>query len=711
MTTLADREQATDAPANRKDGTGFNLSRGSSWGWLTGIVAVSIVVRILLGHRMVAPWIMVDEIVYSELAKNVAAHGQFLVRGVPSHGYGFVYPVLIAPAWRLFTSIPSAYATAKAINAVLMSLAAIPAYFLARRLLPARLSLIVAALTVTVPSMLYTGELMTENAFYPIFLCVALLLVVTLERPTVARQIGLLVLCAVAFETRAQAVALFAAVATAPLLLGLVERRGWRGTVRPYAWLYGLLIAGGLVALASTVARGRSPLTLLGAYRAAASSSYTPSGILHFLLYHVAAFDLMVGVLPFAALLAMWLAPRRPTPAARAFTVASLAVSVWLIAEVAAFASASYVDRIEERNMFYLAPFALIALLGLAADGIVPRSRRVVVTAAVVAGVLPVFIPYARFIGPSALSDTFLLLPWWWAQDHLIHLDQVRWAALGVCAAGAAVFALLPRRYALVLPGLVALYFVLTAFVVENGRHGIHKTTVGSLWAGTHMAHPNWIDRTVGPHADVAVLWTGTMPSPYPVYENEFFSRSVRTVYDVDGAARPDPLPETDAVRAPNGVLLADDKPVIAQYVLVGGGVDVAGTRAAPPDQAGVELYRVNGPVVILSHVNGLYRNDTWSGARVTYQRVQCTGGSVTVALQGDASLFTRPQTVTATEGGAVVGHVAIPVDGQTNLEVPLRPSRDEVCTVQFHVGRTAVPGPQDRRRLGAHFLRFTYNP
>ncbi len=53
---------------------------------------------------MVAPWIMIDELVYSELAKSFAAHGQFLLRGVPSHGYGFVYPVVIAPAYRLFAS-------------------------------------------------------------------------------------------------------------------------------------------------------------------------------------------------------------------------------------------------------------------------------------------------------------------------------------------------------------------------------------------------------------------------------------------------------------------------------------------------------------------------------------------------------------------------------------------------------------------------------
>ena len=69
-----------------------------AWVWLAGIVVVSAAIRIALARRMVAPWIMIDEIVYSELAKSFAATGSFLVRGVPSHGYGFVYPVLIAPA-------------------------------------------------------------------------------------------------------------------------------------------------------------------------------------------------------------------------------------------------------------------------------------------------------------------------------------------------------------------------------------------------------------------------------------------------------------------------------------------------------------------------------------------------------------------------------------------------------------------------------------
>ena len=105
------------------------------WVWLVGLVAVSTAVRYALARRIVAPWIMVDELIYSELAKSFASSGHFLVRDQATAAYGLVYPVLISPAWALFSAVPTAYAAAKAINALLMSLAAVPTYFLARRVL------------------------------------------------------------------------------------------------------------------------------------------------------------------------------------------------------------------------------------------------------------------------------------------------------------------------------------------------------------------------------------------------------------------------------------------------------------------------------------------------------------------------------------------------------------------------------------------------
>jgi hypothetical protein len=679
-----------------------------AWVWLTALVMVSIVVRIALARRLVAPWIMVDEIVYSELAKSFAERGEFLVRDVPSNGYGFVYPILIAPAWRLFAAVPDAYAAAKAINAVVMSLAAIPAYLIARRLLRPSLALAAAALTVLVPSMLYTGTLMTENAFYPLFLVAVWALLRALEEPAPWRQIVLLALIGVAYATRAQAVALLAAAVTAPLLLAIYERRGLRRGLRPFATLYGVLAAGAAVALLGSAVRGRSPLELLGAYRAATSSDYTVGGVLDFVLYHAAELDLYLGILPFAALLALWFAPRDVTPAARAFAAASLAVVGWLLLEVAAFASQPSVSKIEERNLFYVAPLALIALVGLAADGVVTRRRRPLAAAAVVAGVLPVFIPFDRFITTSAVADTLALLPWWWVQDHWIELGEVRWAALVVAVAAAALFFWLPRRYALLMPALVGAYFVLTAFVVENGRHGIHQASLGKRWSGIQVVHPDWLDREVGRDASIAFLRTGGATDE-ALWENEFFNRSLGPVYATDTTRRPDPLPETDVRRGADGRLRTAEGDVVrSEYALVDGSTDVEGRLLAEDQGVGLRLYRVGGPLVLPVEVTGVYR-DTWSGPAVTYRRLGCSGGTLTVGLGSDPSLFARDQVVTAYAGGREVGRARIPPPDRVDLTVPLRPDADGVCTVRFEVARTAVPGPSDRRRLGAHFVSFAY--
>jgi hypothetical protein len=676
---------------------------------VAAVVICSAVVRIALAHRTVAPWIMVDELIYSELAKSLAGHGRFLVRGVPSTGYGFVYPALIAPAWRLHAAVPDAYATAKHINAVVMSTAAVPAYALARRLLGRWPSLAVAVLTVLVPSMLYTGTLMTENAFYPLFLFGCLALVAALEQPTRLRQVVLLVVCGICFATRAQAVALAGAVVVAPAVHGLIER-DLRDRLRRFATLYGIVAVGVVGALAATTLRGRSPLELLGAYRAATGAGYSVGDVLHYVLWHFAELDLYVGVVGFAALLALWFAPRAASPAARAYAAATLPVVVLLVVEVAIFASRQSF-RIEERNDFYLTPLFLVPLVGVA-SGALPRRGRALALAAAIAAVLPAAIPFGRFVNPSAVSDTLGLLPWWWLQDQGIHFGPLRVVAFGVGAAAAAAFALLPRRLVTVLVLATGVYFVLVAVVAENGRHGVRRASAGGLWAGIRLPRPDWIDRRVGRNADVAFLWHYAGETR-PLWNNEFFNRSVGTVYTVDGPDAADGgLPETPVHGRGDGTLVtaSGSVPVVSYAVSY---ADIAGTLLARDTQIGLGLYRVDGPLVVLTRVDGVYP-DSWGGRRVSYRRNRCTGGTLTVRLGTDEHLFTRPQVVTARERGQVVADVLIVPGQEPTLKVRLRPDVTQTCDVDFTTAITRVParvqtGSTDTRRLGAHYFAFDY--
>src|SRR6185312_420254 len=251
------------------------LGRVPVWAWLTGLVVLSTLVRYALSRRVVAPWIMVDELVFSELAKSFAATGHFLVRGEHNGGYGVVYPVLTAPAYRLFSSVPDAYAAAKTIGCVAMSLTAVPAYFLARRVLRPAYALGAAALSVATPFMVYTGTLMSETVFYPIFVAVALALVLALERPTVSRQLILLASCVVAFAARSQAIVLIPAVATAPLVLAWLDRRG-RRAVADFRLVYGAFAALVVGVLVVQAVRGRSPYGVLGSYSVTGHAHYSP---------------------------------------------------------------------------------------------------------------------------------------------------------------------------------------------------------------------------------------------------------------------------------------------------------------------------------------------------------------------------------------------------------------------------------------------------
>jgi hypothetical protein len=701
--------RAEPAAAGRLDA----LRRVPEWGWLALVVVASFAGRAWLARDMAAPFVMVDELIYSELARSLAASGELAVREAPASGYGLVYPLLLSPVYAAFDSLVTAYDAVKVVNSLVMSLAAVPAYLLARRMLPVSLSLLAAVLAVAVPSMVYTATVMTENVFYPVFLLVSLVLVLVLERPTTARTAALFAVLVLALATRVQALAFVPALLAAPLLLTWFERRPLREGLRPYRWLYGITLGGGVALLAVQLARGRTFSDLLGAYSVVGESGYDAGTVLRYAAWHLEELTLYLGILPVAAAIVLvGLVRRQPRPV-QAFVAAAVPVTAAMTLAVAAFASEFIAGRIQERNLFPVAAYFLIATVVWVHRG-APRPPALAVPAVALAVALPLFFPYGRFVETGAISDTLGLLPIWALYGELL-LDSVDWTVLAGGLAAALLFLLVPRRYAVVVPLATLVWFAVVLKPIWAGPYpyGFKQAGAGALYQGIRGVERDWIDDALPAGAETAVVWTGS-PDRFVVNQNEFFNRAVGPVYYTD-APTPGTLAETklDFDRATGQLSLPDGRPFAPEYVLLDGSIDPDGEVVARDAERGMTLWRLDGPLESVSKVRGLYPNDTWSGPEVTYTRRRCDGGRLAVGISSDPSLFDRPQTVVARSGGREVGRLRLtPGQPRTVFRVPLEP-QDGVCRVVYSVTPTAVPadvlGNADERVLGAHFDGFAY--
>jgi hypothetical protein len=695
---------------------GKSVRRVPVWAWLTVIVVASAAFRALLGRGIEAPFIMVDEVIWAELARGLAESGKPLVRDVGDQGLGIVYPLVIALAYVAFDSLVDAYAAVKAMNAVVMSLAAVPAYFLARRVVGEGLSVLAAVLAVAIPSLAYTGTVMTENVFYPLFLVVSLVLVLVLERPTARRMALLVGLVVLAFATRVQALAIVPAVLLAPLVLALFEGRGLRATLVRFRLLYGAFAAVGLVALAVQLAAGRSLQDLLGAYSPVSEASYEVGEVLRYLAWHVAELGLYLLVIPVAATIVLVGRARSLDPPLQALLAATLALTICVVPIVAAFASVFSI-RIEERNLFYVAPLFLIVLLAWVDLG-APRPRMLAPVAAAAAALLVLGIPFDRFLTTSAITDTLMLLPFWSLQDR-IGEGWIAPSALALAAGLGAAFLFVPRQYAVVLPLIVLGLWAAAVKPIWWGKHGFERFARGALFQGIRTGEDDWIDRALPDRAEAAFLWTGRTDR-LTVNENEFFNRGVGPVYYVEKPT-PGGLPETRVTidRDTGDVTLPGGVPVTDAYLLADSSFVPDGEALANDKGWGITLWRVNQPLVSVVSIDGVYPSDTWSGKEVTYVRRRCLPGRLSVALSSDAGLFIEPQTVVARSNGGVVGRVRFDPSRRVVLTVPLAPSlgRTNECRVDFTVTPTEVPArvtggkSPDPRELGVHFNRFVYKP
>ena len=225
--TRADEFGAEPAPASKAAGVrGADRRPALDRAWealgsrsvalpvLAAMTLCAVGARIWLGRKIATPWIMIDELVYSEFAKSFATTGHYFLRGQPAAAWSYLYPGVISPAWWA-NSMSTTYGIAKAINAVVMALAVIPVYVWASRLTSRRYALVAAALLLLIPSYYYTAMLMTENVFLTTFALASLAVGLALERPTILRQLLALGAIGLVIAARFQGVVFVLIYATA----------------------------------------------------------------------------------------------------------------------------------------------------------------------------------------------------------------------------------------------------------------------------------------------------------------------------------------------------------------------------------------------------------------------------------------------------------------------------------------------------------------
>jgi len=346
------------------------VARGRSWGRrvrvpgasthvvLAMVVAVAAVFRLALGLANHTPKVLGDELIYTGLGKGWALHAQPLLRGSRDVGQSIFYPLLLAPAFRFSHDGASALVAVRALDAVVIALAAIPAFVFARRVLPRRWAVGVAALSVSAPWTAYSALTLTESLFYPVFVTYAAVLTWALARPTVGRQVLLLATLAVLVGVRAQALAVAVGTVAAIVLLGALEA-GVLVALRRFALTlvtFALVLAIGIGASAAGISVPTS------AYNPVFDSVTRVAGMLKWGIWNMADFELALGVTMLAAtpVALHGMLRRGATHATRAAGAVTLTLGLSLLASVALLSTSPYgLHRLHERNLFFVTPLLL----------------------------------------------------------------------------------------------------------------------------------------------------------------------------------------------------------------------------------------------------------------------------------------------------------------------------------------------------------------
>jgi hypothetical protein len=563
-------------------------------------------------------------------------------------------------------------------------------------------------LVLLLPAVLYANMIMTESAFLPAFLLWILLAARALERPTPLRQVLAVVAIGLPVAIRAQGVFLVPILLTALLLKVLLDARADHrlsigSLVKELrAYVVTLAVVGGaaLAYFALKLVQGHGLSSGLGTYSVTTRANYSLREVARWSVLHLAELVFAVGVLPASALIVLagvaWAAPRATGARERVFVALTVATTFWMVLLVGAFAS-RFSLRIEERNMFYAEPLLLLALVIWLDKGLL-RPPRLTAAAVVVPAALLLSLPFESLFNPS-LGDTPGLIPLTRVAAHLKEgIDGTRvLLALGVLAAGL-FFALVPRRWGVVLAPIgIALFLVFSSVTVLRTWAGQSRAAHASQ--GTNDL--NWIDKTIGSDADAAFLLTPDFQAdPHPLWQSEFWNRSVRRVFLLD-ALDPTAYPAIPTTLNRVGRLLTAPGTRQPKYVVTAPGVDIDGRLLARTPR--LALYQVLSPLRLVDRSSGLTA-DGWTGESATYTRYH-PGAKVVLVDLSRPGLPVPPSRVRIelVSRGSTPQHRAWIARSDSEKTFRFR-APSAPFSVRIHVASTFSPaqfGLADTRQLG----------
>lgn len=573
--------------------------------WLVVLVGGSTLVRASISLGVPSPWILPDEIVYSELAKSIAQGTRPSIRGIPVFGWGEVYPTLIAPAWLFFDDLVAAHHAALAINSLVMSTAAIPAYLLARLFVAPKPSFLVAVMTVLVPSMTLTSVVMTENACYPAFLWALYAMTRAVGEPSLRNQALVLAALFLLVLTRVQGVALVAAYLGSIVLFAALARRTTRVPyLRRFAPTVAVLVPLCLAPVLLSLLRGDGMFGWLGV-RSATFAEFRPGEIPRWFVYLSAGLVLYVAVAPAAAAAVMTGRglSRRASHRARLYTAMTLPSIVAIVGSVSLVSASLDVDGVEnlnERYVFYVVPLLFLALVLWVSEGM-PRPRPWAALVVLGCMTLAVLLPIGR-LSYNAGFQAASLEPWIAASLSRPGLTVLVGVFAGLC--GGIWLASQEKR-------VRAVWVVVGLWMPIAGLTTVNRNSETAAYFARSFAGlvPSWVDRAVPAGTRVPVIWHQgrATASPDQLYfrlaVTEFFNESLGTVHSLGGRTYYDGfLPSVPASSLPDGTIRdSRGRPLSADYVLATCRSPVAGSVVAESPGGELILVEVRGAVRLSS--------------------------------------------------------------------------------------------------------------